>query len=252
MTKIDSKVRSEIDANNPWYTADQFATEVYGDYRHNINMRYAYAHEMTQRLDISFSGKTVVDLGCGDGQWSSQVLQKYNPGRLIGIDYNPLRLERYHLRFPDVDARLGSCLDIPAQPAEADIVLFHQVLEHIPETVRALQEVRRILKPDGRLILSVPNEGTWIKQRIQYRLIEPRALQTTDHSHFFTKQTLQQILVENGFQVIHLDAIGFYFPHNGISRRLIRHSFFYSIGLGIAKAFPALHDCLFAWCRLGK
>lgn len=237
-----------VAADNPWYTADQLANQTHGVYRYNMSLRYNYVRKLIGELGIVSQERSVVDLGCGDGQWSMQLNQG-SSGRLIGIDYNDLRLTRYRKNVPWAEAKLGSCLDIPLESNSADIVMFHQVLEHISNPTIALREINRILKPAGWLILSVPNEGTWLKLRLQYRWIEPLALSTTDHVNFFTRSSLRTMLEANRFEVLRLDAVGFYFPHNGISRRLLNNKLSFFAGVGIAKALPVLRDCLFAWCQ---
>jgi ubiquinone/menaquinone biosynthesis C-methylase UbiE len=237
---------TEISRGNPWYVADQLETQVYGAYRHNMRLRYQYVR--AQIRDTQIDGKKVVDLGCGDGQWSVELSRSHRP-QLVGIDYNPLRLERYRQNVPHAEVRFGSCLEIPLDDNSADVVMFHQVLEHLSTPEVALREIHRILRPGGWLMLSVPNEGTWLKQQIQYRLIEPRALEQTDHVNFFTRPSLRALLEKNMYQVRKIDAIGFYFPHNGISRRLVKHRVSFEIGVRLAQLVPILRDCLFAWCQ---
>jgi ubiquinone/menaquinone biosynthesis C-methylase UbiE len=238
----------QVAADNPWYTVDQIATQQQGTYRHNMRLRYDYVERTLQSLPVDIDGKTVVDLGCGDGQWSIEISNHHNP-KLIGIDYNDLRLERYKQHIPGAEAKFGSCLEIPLDDNTADVVMFHQVLEHIPQPVDALKEVYRVLKPGGWLMLSVPNEGTWLKQQVQYRWLEPHALKSTDHVNFFTASSLRNILRNNGFKVKKLDTVGFYFPHNGISRRLITHKPLFMAGVAASYILPVLRDCLFAWCQ---
>lgn len=237
----------QVANGNPWYVADQVANQQHGVYRHNMRLRYEYVDSQIERLNIAMSDKVVVDLGCGDGQWSIRISSKYQCN-LIGIDYNELRLQRYHKNVPTAEARKGSCLDIPLEDNKADIVMFHQVLEHIPKPSEALLEIYRILKPSGWLILSVPNEGTQMK-KFQYDWIQPSLLKSSDHVNFYTKSSLQRQLEQNQFSVISLDSMGFHFPHQGISRRLVANRWSYMLGVQIAKRFSFLQDCLFAWCQ---
>lgn len=236
----------QVEEGNEWYVSDQLAGQTYGVYRHNMRLRYDYVANNLKSIETE--GKTLVDLGCGDGQWSVEISQKHNL-KLIGIDYNQLRLERYKQNVPHAAARFGSCLEIPLEGDSADIVMFHQVLEHVPEPEAALQEIHRILRAGGWLILSVPNEGTWLKQKVQYRWIEPHLLESSDHVNFYTRSSLREILTTNHFSVDRLDAIGVSFPHNGISRRLVNYKASFTLGLWAARIMPVLRDCLFAWCR---
>jgi ubiquinone/menaquinone biosynthesis C-methylase UbiE len=236
----------QVAKGNEWYVSDQLAGQVHGVYRHNMRLRYEYVANHLQ--SIATEGKTLIDLGCGDGQWSLEVSKRYNV-KLIGVDYNQLRLERYKQNVPQAEAHFGSCLEIPLENDCADIVMFHQVLEHIPEPGAALREIHRILRAGGWLILSVPNEGTWLKQKVQYRWIEPHSLETTDHVNFYTRSSLRELLMTNQFTVRQLDAIGVYFPHNGISRRLINTKASFTLGMWAARIMPVLRDCLFAWSQ---
>lgn len=252
MIKRDLTQAAEmVAADNSWYTVDQVATQLKGTYRFSTELRFEYVRNLLRSMDSGggLTGKTLVDLGCGDGVWSILIGRDFACS-LVGVDYNELRLSRYSANVPGAEARLGSCYEIPLDDGAADIVLFNQVLEHLEQPAKALSEIRRVLSPTGRLIISVPNEGTWLKQRIQYRYIEPRYLKTTDHVQFFTAKSLGSLLEACGFEVERLDLMGFYFPHNGISRRLSARRPIYQLGLLLARLFPVLHDCIFATARV--
>lgn len=77
-----------------------------------------------------------------------------------------------------------------------DAVIMWHVLEHLPHPEKTLAEIRRILKPGGRLILAVPNFGSLQSQRTGndwFHLDLPR------HLYHFTPETLQRLLTCNGF-----------------------------------------------------
>ena len=148
--EITAAVRQVV-ADNPWYTVDQFASQVHGRYRHNMRLRYDYVLSRIGPLD----GKTVIDVGCGDGQWSALLCSRFAV-KLIGIDYNELRLDRYRRRLPAAEALLGTCAKIPVESGAADLVMCHQVLEHLGDPAAALIEARRVLKPNGMLLVFIP------------------------------------------------------------------------------------------------
>jgi ubiquinone/menaquinone biosynthesis C-methylase UbiE len=243
-----SQAARMVESGNPWYTVDQYKSHLEGVYRYSTRHRFDYVRRLLNGVDTAhdhLAGRTLLDLGCGDGVWSI-LIQRHFRCQFIGIDYNELRLKRYQANVPGAVTRLGSCYDIPMNDHSADLILFNQVLEHLERPADALHEIRRVLRPGGYLILSVPNEGTWLKQTIQYRFIQPKLLQSTDHLQFFTRPSLASLLTTCGFAVDRVDLVGFQFPHNGISRRLVSRRWTYEIGLGLAHLFPVLHDCIFA------
>ncbi len=97
--------------------------------------------EYLAMLDASKYAKgLLVDLGCGNRPYY-EVFR--NVDKYIGIDVLPYAK-------PDI---YGTCLDIPLRDKCADTVLLIQVLSLIPETSHLVEEIRRILKPGGCLVL---------------------------------------------------------------------------------------------------
>ena len=91
--------------------------------------------------------------------------------------------------------------------AHADVVSYRHVLEHIHDVVEELQEAHRVLRPDGLLLIEVPNFGglryTSGRLRTALRLSKPvwRKLNLPEHLYYFTIDTLRQLLERTGFRV---------------------------------------------------
>jgi SAM-dependent methyltransferase len=98
----------------------------------------------------------VLELGCGSGRfWSSMIdqipsgwqitLSDFSPGMLADAERNLAAFQR-PFRFEQIDAQA-----IPYEDASFDLVIANHMLYHVPDRPKAISEIRRVLKPDGRL-----------------------------------------------------------------------------------------------------
>ena len=96
------------------------------------------------------------DLGCGTGSVLEVMLEK--AGLAIGVDGSARMLELAQKRFsPDnsrISLRIGDLAHLPLRDGEADFVTLNLVLHHLSTPVDVLQEVFRIIKPGGRLVIT--------------------------------------------------------------------------------------------------
>ena len=94
----------------------------------------------------------VLDLGAGAGSLKGFE----SPAQVVIVDYDwGAFAQYYHVDRRDGVAAAGQAL--PFAAGVFDLVICHHVLEHIKELDGVLQEVRRVLKPSGRMYVSVPN-----------------------------------------------------------------------------------------------
>jgi SAM-dependent methyltransferase len=109
-------------------------------------------------------GKHVIDLSCGDGI-TTYILQK------LGATVSPyeLRPEACKLEEKPKYANVQKALPIPDN--SADVVIFQEVMEHLPNHVNPLQEIYRILKPGGELFITTPNMSS-LQGRMAYLSFE--------------------------------------------------------------------------------
>lgn len=126
----------------------------------------------------------MLDAGCGTGLNLASM-----PGGSIGIDLNPRNLALIRERLPDHPVALGDIEAMPFEDQSFSTVVCTEVLEHVPYPATALEEMRRVLKPGGVLIGSVPCRSMIWKLRFlsstcpgdepfhnEYRIPEVRAM----------------------------------------------------------------------------
>lgn len=99
-------------------------------------------------------GKVFVD-GCGIGMYLGRLAQDAN--QAIGLD---IELERtIEARQLSSQVICGAGEQLPFPTDSFDLILSHEVLEHVQDDRKAIEEIVRTLRPGGRLVLFVPNRG---------------------------------------------------------------------------------------------
>ncbi len=102
-------------------------------------------------LDLP-SDARVLDLGCGTGGTMKAL---HGLARFTGLDMSPTAA-RFAAHRTGEAVVCGLATDLPVRGASVDAVLALDVFEHIPDDGRAVAEVRRVLKPGGALVATVP------------------------------------------------------------------------------------------------
>ena len=96
--------------------------------------------------------RSILDVGCGTGSMLP-LLGRF--GAAQGVDTEPKAIELCHERGLTA-ARLYDGSRLPFDDAEFDVACAFDVIEHIPDDVAALRDMARVVRPGGRLVLTVP------------------------------------------------------------------------------------------------
>jgi len=142
----------------------------------------------------------VLDLGCSSGLLAERMRAMGH--RVTGVDREA---------FPETLSRVdefavGDLEDgIPPEAGTGfDVVIAADVLEHLRRPERLLTEIKRVMNPHGRLVVSVPNFGHWYP-RIRTLLgafdYDQRGILDRTHYRFFTRKSLLRMLRNAGFDV---------------------------------------------------
>lgn len=102
------------------------------------------------------AGFRVLDFGCGPGTITIGLAQAVHPGEVHGIDMEASQIELARAAAADgghdnATFHMGNVYELPFEDASFDVAHCHAVLMHVPDTERALREVRRVLKPGGMI-----------------------------------------------------------------------------------------------------
>jgi len=155
--------------------------------------------------------KKLLDIGCGDGVISNFLKGKVD--EIYGIDNSSENLEiakKYGI--------LTSKIDLDKEKTFYkndffDVITCLDVIEHIKDPQKLIEEIKRILCINGLLIISTPNIRfsnhlfqLIFKGRFPKTSLDP-ALYDGGHIHFFTYKDLEELLIINGFKIERTEGI---------------------------------------------
>lgn len=172
------------------------------------------------QLKMVPAGARVLDIGCHTGILGYYLRQE-KKCHVVGIDVDGDALmeanERLHHAFLVNVETPGWSGHVKEHEQEGfDIVLFGDVLEHTRNPQIILEEARSLLKPGGRIIVSIPNVAHW---RIRFGLAAGRFNYTESgildrtHLRFFTRRTIRELLERAGYKIDEEDVAGYRLPH---------------------------------------
>ncbi|WP_172385826.1 bifunctional 2-polyprenyl-6-hydroxyphenol methylase/3-demethylubiquinol 3-O-methyltransferase UbiG [Streptomyces sp. MNP-20] len=173
--------------------------------------------------------RVVLDVGCGDGSAARVAAPLLAGHRVIGVDWSQDALRRASGHLPYVVR--GELTDggLPFASGTVDAVLFSEVVEHLVDPDSALDELRRVLRPGGHLMLSTPNLAAWYNRGLLLAGVQPvfsevslRAIhgrpgrEVVGHLRLYTARALREFVTASGFDVVRLAGA----PFHGVPRPL--------------------------------
>jgi SAM-dependent methyltransferase len=153
------------------------------------------------------SGKRVVDAGCGTGYGSAELARSAQRVIAFDISAEAIAHARAHFPNPNLSFVQASCAAIPLARDAADVIVAYEVIEHVEAWRDFLAETRRVLSPNGLLIISTPNRDYYAEAR---RLTGPNPYHVREFDHLEFSAELAaffpnvQIFLQN-----HVATIGF-------------------------------------------
>ena len=146
-------------------------------------------------------GGRALDVGCG----SSRILASV-PG-MIGLDVSLQKLR--FMRGKGCPTLKGSVYTLPFPDAAFDEVIFSQVIEHIPKHPNIMGEIRRVMKPGGRLIIGTPDYDRmfWVILEHFYNALKPEAY-AHEHISHYTLGSMRTLLADHGFRHVRSRYVG--------------------------------------------
>ncbi len=141
----------------------------------------------------------ILDVGCGDGVIASLVPSHH---RVVGIDLALSRVRgcQIALSASGQEFAVADAQHLPCPDEYFDLVIFSEIIEHLPNPGSALEEVRRVLKHGGRIVISTPGAV--------HHLGEIGELYEHQHLQLFSSRSLRDAVTITGFEVVNSWHIG--------------------------------------------
>lgn len=185
------------------------------------------AHSVLMRLVPPNS--RVLELGCASGYLSGYMEQQLGC-RVTGLEADVAAVEIAKNRCSEVfqvDLDSDESLQTARSSAPYDVLLAAAVLEHLKYPERLLRQSRELLKPDAKVIVSLPNIAHW---SIRLKLLrgkftyEDYGIMDRTHLHFYTLPGGRELLEQAGYQVqtLFIAGSGLQNVSNSLSRKLHR------------------------------
>lgn len=139
------------------FTGERYVPAEQGRIRLEHLHRYAVAQKIV-------SGKVVLDVACGEG-YGAKLLADIAEV-VFGVDVAEEVIEHASATYvrPNLQFRCGNAIDLEFPDSTFDVVVSFETLEHLAEQEQLLAEIRRVLKPDGILMISTPNRPIYSEE----------------------------------------------------------------------------------------
>jgi SAM-dependent methyltransferase len=158
---------------------------------------------LAKRVRLTERKGRFLDFGCGNGEFLDAMEGYDGVGFEIGVDV-PGGIERRG-RLVAGDILSETAAEVGVVPAGFDFIVAWDVLEHLAAPVPEMKRLNTLLKPGGRLYLTVPNVASWMARLSN----EKWNMLLLEHLWYFSPVTLTRFVGRCGFAVNDIKAIGY-------------------------------------------
>lgn len=151
---------------------------------------------LRKKVTLYVSGKDILDDGCGRGSF---IYSEHRDKKIQGIDV------RKHLDFKG-NFTLASSTKIPFGKDSFDCVVFAGVIQYVEDYEKALQEISRVLRKNGRLIMAVVNTRSLFRR---LRLINPAPKKHAGEHNMFSFEKVKKLLERHNLQIEQVKGVDF-------------------------------------------
>ena len=150
-----------------------------------------------------------LDIGCGEG-WALAFF--HNLGwKVLGLDYSTFSIERFQpalrdrLRPGDLYEQLAA---LHAEGQQYEVLWLDNVLEHVPDPAELLRRCRALVRPNGVLLVEVPNDFSALQNHLLEtgHIDRPFWVALPDHLSYFNQPGLRNLAQATGWQVVKVIA----------------------------------------------
>lgn len=191
------------------------------------------------------SAVSILDLACGKGFITAAIRAAFPAARVFGLDRSLTAIAHAASCHPDIEFAVADALVPPYPAASFDVVVCNNLWEHVPDPLRLLDGISRILRRPGFLVLSTPSR---FRTENLVRILRGRDVEMLNRHHV-TEYTVGQVREQLRFRGFHLVRIHSSPVSGGTLTRRVAHAAFRTL-FSLFSAAHHLEATVFYLARL--
>jgi ubiquinone/menaquinone biosynthesis C-methylase UbiE len=146
-------------------------------------------------------GLRLLDIGCGAGHLTAALQKAFPQAEMSALDYSVSAVATGVDLYPEIDFVAGNAYFLPYAEGYFDLAVCNNIWEHVPDPLRMLESIRRVLRPGGFLIISTPSRYRFENL---LRLLRGRPVEFNSKLHVteYSVGQVQEQLRSGKFEVI--------------------------------------------------
>ncbi len=142
-----------------------------------------------------------LDVGCASGFMISEISKLNAKAKYFGVDSYPKAIQYAQKKYPHINFRTSQADKLPFKDNFFDLIICYETIEHVVRPLKVLQEMKRVLKKDGTLILAM-DSGNFLFRIIWFVWENTRGrVWQGAHLHPFHHTELESTIKKAGFKV---------------------------------------------------
>ncbi|OGD85269.1 hypothetical protein A3B51_02435 [Candidatus Curtissbacteria bacterium RIFCSPLOWO2_01_FULL_41_18] len=176
--------------------------------KNNPFQKIWHNHKLTQVLKFLPKGPSkklstikILDVGCSSAVLTAEIAKALPKSKVIGLDSYKDAILFARKKYPRLSFVVADAHKIPFRNKRFDIVVCTETLEHVVDPKRVLAEIKRVLKKDGRAIISM-DSGSFLFKTIWFFWTKTKGkVWESAHLHEFNAKLLEKLIREAGFKI---------------------------------------------------
>jgi ubiquinone/menaquinone biosynthesis C-methylase UbiE len=157
--------------------------------------------ELVRKVTNGMSRVQLLDIGCGEGHITAGIKKEFPHFDIIGTDASITACRNGKKKYPEVKFMVADAYHLPCPDEYFDIIVLNNIWEHVPDPLRLLSGVRRILRENGKVVISTPSRYRFSNI---INLIKRGKTELVSKNHV-TEYTIGQVIEQlrfGGFEII--------------------------------------------------
>jgi 2-polyprenyl-3-methyl-5-hydroxy-6-metoxy-1,4-benzoquinol methylase len=195
--RLPAERLAELYGSEAYWSSETPKDHGYADYRAAED---DYLRTFRRRMRLvqphARPGGRALDVGCAAGFFMAVLREQGFEAH--GVEVSPVIASHARARFGFESVFVGPLADTGHGDGSFDLVTMWDVLEHVPEPAGLLQEARRLLRPDGLLVIETQNVDSLVARALGRRW---HHYKHAEHLYHFNRRSLGRLLAASGFTV---------------------------------------------------